>query len=72
MEKESWKKALSEVMSLRRGNLQELEGLIGKDYIREFKKGGLINFGCSATERTWRISNLGDTFIREMNLCTAD
>ena len=69
MKDKRWEKALIEILNSKRGYLKDLENKIGEDMISHLELGGLINFGCSPTQRTWKISKFGSLFIRQMKLC---
>jgi hypothetical protein len=60
--------ALKRIYNSGRGYLEELRDSIGNDLLSEFISVGFIVCGYSRTSRTWRISNLGRCYVRELRL----
>lgn len=67
--REDKRNGLIEIARAKRGDLDTLTRKIGYNLVKEFKEGGLINFGYSSTAKTWRISNLGYSYVSDLKLC---
>lgn len=50
------------------GYINDLRKNIGEDLLSEFISVGFIICGYTRTKKTWRISNLGRSYVRDMNL----
>lgn len=48
--------------------IKDLRTNIGEDLLSEFISVGFIICGYTRTKKTWRISNLGRSYVRDMNL----
>lgn len=68
MSEKKWK-ALSELATKKWGYVADLVDKHGQNIVDELWYGGMINFGLSLKGKTWRISNYGLMYFKEMSLC---
>lgn len=50
------------------GYIKDLQENIGKDILSEFISVGFIICGYTRTNKTWRISKLGQSYVRDLDL----
>lgn len=60
--------ALKNIYLTQRGYLGELQDAIGEEMLSEFISVGFIICGYTRTKKTWRISNLGSTYIADLGI----
>lgn len=60
--------ALKNIYTSGWGYIKDLRTNIGEELLSEFISVGFIICGYTRTQKTWRISNLGRSYVRDMNL----
>lgn len=60
--------ALKNIYNSGWGYIKDLRTTIGEDLLSEFISVGFIICGYTRTKKTWRISNLGRSYVRDMNI----
>lgn len=65
---EKEKTALRSIYNSGRGYIKDLRENIGNDLLSEFISVGFIICGYTRTSKTWRISELGRSYVRDLNL----
>lgn len=60
--------ALKNIYTSGWGYIKDLRATIGEELLSEFISVGFIICGYTRTQKTWRISNLGRSYVRDMNL----
>ncbi|MBD5315880.1 MAG: hypothetical protein HDS08_06985 [Bacteroides sp.] len=65
---ENRKSALKAIYKDGWGYIKDLQEKIGNDLLSEFISVGFIICGYTRTSKTWRISNLGKSYVRDLDL----
>lgn len=60
--------ALKSIYTSGWGYIKDLRTNIGEELLSEFISVGFIICGYTRTKKTWRISNLGRSYVRDLNL----
>lgn len=66
--KELRESALKRIYNDGWGYVNDLRTKIGNELLSEFVSVGFIICGYTRTSKTWRISNLGKSYVQDMNL----
>lgn len=65
---ENRKSALRAIYEDGRGYINDLQEKIGRELLSEFISVGFIICGYTRTSKTWRISKLGQSYVRDLDL----
>lgn len=60
--------ALKSIYTSGWGYIKDLRTNIGEELLSEFISVGFIICGYTRTKKTWRISNLGRSYVRDLDL----
>lgn len=60
--------ALKSIYNSGRGYIKDLRDTIGNELLSEFISVGFIICGYTRTSKTWRISELGRSYVRDLDL----
>ena len=62
-------KALFVIDELKNGFLSDLLERVDGKIVSEFKRVGFINYGSTPSQKTWKISSLGQQYVKELKVC---